>query len=693
MKRTAGSPLALALVILIRLLLGMVVATPAVRGAADPEPVVLTRVRDIRRLTPDMAALGLPVRLEAVISFMDPDTTVFVQDQEGGAGTFFRDLPRDPGWRRGQRVLITGETFPGLYVPGIRAARVETLGTGKRPAPIRVTVDDLESGRFHYQWVEIEGIGRALETTGEGASVLRLAVGSRMLEVRLDEVPPADLVLVDARLRVRGLAAGVINNRRQLVSPYLKAGNYREITVIDPAADPHKLTPVSIAELLRFAPNGATDRRLKVRGVVISHRPGERIFLREGEASLLVESEQTEPLQAGDQVEAIGFPRMGTFCAQLEDAVYRRTGTGPPPPPRRLSAKELLTGQGDADLVTLDGVLVAHINSPEGEALALQSDGIVFRVHSPRGPLPAWPTGSQLSATGICRIAGSTAKGYNLKPASFELRARSPNDLHLLSAPSWWTARRLAWGLGLFVVATAGAGVWIFVLLRRLGAQRAVIQVQRERQAVSEERRRIAREVHDSLEQELVGLSLRLDTVAAVAGDGADPKVLVMLEAIRRLVVRIQAEIRHLIWDLRDQDDGPRDLGRHLQRLIRQWEQTSPAQVRVEVAGAPWPLPSLAEHNLLRVAQEALTNALKHAQPQTVVIEIGYEPDRLCLRIRDDGRGFETQGPGAAPPGHFGLVGMRERTRKLGAPLQISSAPGQGTTIEVVVPRPPESTS
>ncbi len=87
---------------------------------------------------------------------------------------------------------------------------------------------------------------------------------------------------MDARLRVRGLAAGVINNRRQLVSPYLKAGNYREITVVDPAADPHKLTPVSIAELLRFAPNGATDRRLKVRGVVISHRPGERIFLREG---------------------------------------------------------------------------------------------------------------------------------------------------------------------------------------------------------------------------------------------------------------------------------------------------------------------------------------------------------------------------------------------------------------------------
>jgi signal transduction histidine kinase len=83
-----------------------------------------------------------------------------------------------------------------------------------------------------------------------------------------------------------------------------------------------------------------------------------------------------------------------------------------------------------------------------------------------------------------------------------------------------------------------------------------------------------------------------------------------------------------------------------------------------------------------------MTNALKHADPRAVEIEVAYESDRLTLRVRDDGRGFDAEGQVEARPGHFGLVGMRERARKIAARLAVESTPGRGTTVEVEVARP-----
>lgn len=105
------------------------------------------------------------------------------------------------------------------------------------------------------------------------------------------------------------------------------------------------------------------------------------------------------------------------------------------------------------------------------------------------------------------------------------------------------------------------------------------------------------------------------------------------------------------------------------------------------MTGTSWPLPGPVEHNLLRIAQEAITNALKHADPGTIAIALSYNPEAVSLRIQDDGCGFEANGPAAAKLGHFGLIGVRERARKMGAQLDLTSRPGQGTTIKVTVPR------
>ncbi len=349
----------------------------------------------------------------------------------------------------------------------------------------------------------------------------------------------------------------------------------------------------------------------------------------------------------------------------------------------------MLTGAHDADLVALEGLMVASYSNPESLMLTIQAGNTTFRVRTKRKPPVPWAEGSLLAVSGICRIvgaAGSTNRDYNFRPESCEIWADSPDSIRVLSPPSWWTSRRISTALGMLIVPTTAALVWIFLLRRRVREQTAIIRAQMTREVMLEERQRIAREVHDTLEQELVGLALRLDAAAAVADTHS--RSWALLETTRHLVTRIQASVRDLVWDLREPVDSPRDLGQSLAYLADEMAQAATVEFRVEVQGTPWPLSGPLEHNLLRIAQEALTNALKHARPRTIDIELSYEPEQLALRIRDDGRGFDSDGWSAERPGHFGLIGMRERARKIVARLELASAPERGTTVEVKMRRP-----
>jgi signal transduction histidine kinase len=107
-------------------------------------------------------------------------------------------------------------------------------------------------------------------------------------------------------------------------------------------------------------------------------------------------------------------------------------------------------------------------------------------------------------------------------------------------------------------------------------------------------------------------------------------------------------------------------------------------RIVVHIQGTARPLPADLEQNLLRIGQEAVTNAIKHAQAHEIDIDLSFDAGRVELHVRDDGRGFDTGS--LAPSGHFGLLGMRERAEQLGGELHLSSRPDQGTEVSVAVP-------
>jgi len=110
--------------------------------------------------------------------------------------------------------------------------------------------------------------------------------------------------------------------------------------------------------------------------------------------------------------------------------------------------------------------------------------------------------------------------------------------------------------------------------------------------------------------------------------------------------------------------------------------------VKLDVTGPAAVLPQEMEQHLLRIAQEAVTNVLKHAGASRVAIKLHTEARKLYLQIRDNGRGFEQNEAFVSAIGHFGLLGMRERAERLGGELRLASHPGEGTEVEVTVPLP-----
>jgi len=140
------------------------------------------------------------------------------------------------------------------------------------------------------------------------------------------------------------------------------------------------------------------------------------------------------------------------------------------------------------------------------------------------------------------------------------------------------------------------------------------------------------------------------------------------------------------VMDLRASALEGHDLPAALHAGAKQWTSGSSVQVQVDVSGEPKPLPEEMEQHLLRIAQEAVTNSLKHAAAKQIRIRLEMGARRLSLRVADDGQGFEQHEDFWGPGGHFGLLGMRERAERLGGALNLRSHPGDGTEVEVTVP-------
>ena len=211
---------------------------------------------------------------------------------------------------------------------------------------------------------------------------------------------------------------------------------------------------------------------------------------------------------------------------------------------------------------------------------------------------------------------------------------------------------------------------------------RRVRRVEALYQGVMEERSRIAREIHDTLAQGIVSISLQLEVVSRLLGASTEA-ARAQLNETRALVRRSLDDARSSIWDLRSQDEEelPTRMGRSLKLLTSPSNASVNLKAKLKVTGTYRAISRAVEDELMRIMQEAVTNAVRHSGCAHIDVELAYDMKRLRLMIADDGHGFDANAAG--PAGHFGLQGMRERAAKIRAQFQVQSVSQQGTQISV----------
>lgn len=653
-----------------------VIALLAFRTFAQESLPTLTSARELRALSAEQAKLAYPVHLRATVTLVESGRTTFLRDDTGA--TFIRGGSSPV--HVGQIVEVEGKSYPGLYIPGIAATRVTVIGEALPLEARPLSYEQLASGQFHYDWVEVRGIVRAI-TVADGYSALKLALGNGAIEIVpvTDDASPADR-FIDATVVAKGIAAGFINDRRQLVAPHLRVNSLADLTLVEPAPAEPEIAPAS--ELLRFAPGGRAGHRVKVRGVVMHHDLGNAVYLRDEEIGLRVRTAESVTFLPGEVVEALGFPTMGTLSAELADAALRRTGETATVVPVAATAKDLLTGKYDADLVQIEGEVRDTVRETDRLTLAVQAGDAVFLAVARSAFGNAPDPGARVRLTGVCRVVEATqpTRSFNTRARTVELLLRAPaSDIEVLRRPPWWTAKRLAIAASTLFAVALLAFVWAALLRRQVRRQTVLIRSQVETVAIAEERQRIAREFHDTLEQELVGVSLRLDAAATRAEES---KLRELLAGTQRLVNQLQAGARSFVWNLRDSSLAGQPLASAISQAVANL--TTGRQLEVRTSGEAHRLPETVAHELLRVAQEATANAVKHGGALHIIITLDFADQQVRLTVADDGKGFPPAAP--VPAGHFGLLGMRERVQKLGGQFTLHSAPGKGTTVEVAVP-------
>ncbi len=441
-------------------------------AATDTNSIVMTAAA-VRKLSAAEAEHGLAVRLGAVVTFYDAQTDyLFVQDRTGGV------LVQNPrgtnlGLRAGQAVEVEGITRRGTFAPVVAEPTLRVQGKGRMPTALPLTAESLFSGTEEGNWVEVHGIVNSMVVaTNKQWLELDVAVLGDSFKANIpgfSKTDPLPTWLVDARVRLRGVAGTVFHQRQQTLGLELFVPSMESIKVVRPAPrDPFALTARPIKRLLQWDTNTPPGHRVKVQGIVTLKWGDRQIYLQDDTGGIYVELLRSLTVEPGAVIEVAGFPKAGSYSAMLRQAVWREEGSVPPLWTTNATVKDLRQGDLDGRLVQVDAILRGQVRHGSTDVLTLQEGQWSFEAHlrtnkTSQAALAALRPGSRLRVTGVCDVTASERN----RPNAFRVLLRSPEDLTVLARPPWWTVSRL---LTVLVGVILGGALWLLFYSRRVSA-------------------------------------------------------------------------------------------------------------------------------------------------------------------------------------------------------------------------------
>jgi signal transduction histidine kinase len=650
---------------------------------------VLATAAEVKALSPELAQQRLPVSIRGVATVAMRPFAV-IQDSTKGVYVDLSSVQAGEPISRGEFCQVEGVTGPGLFSPIIVAHRVIRLGVGQMPKPVRATWAALMNGGLDSDYVEIDGVVTAVENN----RLILLTQGGKIAVELRGFRPEALPGYVGALIRIRGGCQANFNlTTRKLEAGAVTIGG-AVVEVLERAPRDFFAAPQrSIGELLFYDPEASPFRRLKISGQVLYSRAGE-YFLTDGLNGVHVTTRHPDGFKLGELVDAVGFLKVGGHAAELTEAMMRKTGSAPLPPPMKLPSEELLQARHAGTLVQTDATLINYWREATEHVLELQSGFIAFRarVGDNNQPFPLPPFGSRLEVTGVYAPQGMDIGDGTVK--GFELLLAAPGGIRILTTPPWWTLQRVLILAGILAALLLAVLIWNKELQwkvqkrgRQLEAEIRNRQQAEMEHAAEAERARIARDLHDELGTGLTELSLL--SSASLGGVRDEEKSQTRFRVIAEKARDLVSNLDVIVWAVDPKHNSLQSFADYLESYTRELLAASGivCRCRMPIECGAAGLSGTTRHSLLLAIKETLNNALRHAAATEIELEMAPTPHHLEIVITDNGCGFDWH---AIKPGH-GLTNVQVRLQNLGGQCHIEPQMGRGTKVKLSVPLPGQS--
>lgn len=426
--------------------------------------------------------------------------------------------------------------------------------------------------------------------------------------------------------------------------------------------------PVAVASLRALQANHATA---SIRGTVTRTAP--TLFVQDATGGVAVLGLQNPAaLHVGDQVVVTGRAEQERYDAAIYEPSVRLLSARVPAPPLAVTAEMASSGRFSSMFVEAEGRVLEKRATPVARQLLLRSGRQMFLADL--YGRPSWDhiaLGSIVRVRGICSMADETLTDR----VPFRILMRSAADVEVVAAPPFWTAGHLV----LLVLA---------LLVLAVAFQFAYHRLQRWRfRLLLDDRTRAAHDLHDTLAQSFAGVAFQLQAVKNAMGSAnqsaRDPALGSYVDMAISMVSHSHEDARRAIAMLKPVDAGDSDLLQELEEQGVRLTRGGDLRFESSAEGEVCQLTERSRGALLRIGHEAITNAVRHASPRTINLALLFDRAAVTLRVADDGCGFR-QGDGRRRG--FGIAGMRARAASLGGTLEVTSEPGQGTTVEARLP-------